>query len=186
MKKFLPLLFILACATLNAQTISSHIPKRATYIVTLNPSTHINNGDLNSVNGLEIFSRNGEYRNNFSYIYGDGGLEPEQKKSFAQLFVDIFFNPKTTGVDTTRKIFIFNETNDSIHYWAYVLPISNSTDFGSYISTHLFTGKPEIAKGSGYSEINQDRMSIGWTNSYAVFCLLILILFLTREMFFRN
>ncbi len=171
MKKFLPLVFILAYAALNAQNSSSHIPKRATYIVTLNPSTHINNGDLKSVNGLEIFSRNGEYRDNFSYIYGDEDLETEQQKSFAQLFVDIFSNPKPTGVDTTRKIFIFNETSDSIHYWAYVLPISNSTDFGTYISTHLFTSKPEIAKGSGYSEINQDRMSIGWTNSYAVILL---------------
>ena len=29
----------------------------------------------------------------------------------------------------------------------------------------------EILKGSGYSEINQDRISIGWTNSYAVILL---------------
>lgn len=171
MKYFLPLFFLLIASSLQAQNISTHIPKRATYIVTLNPSTHVNNGDLKSVNGLEIFSRNGEYGNNFSYIYGDEDLEPERKKSFAQLFVDVFSDPKLTGVDTTRKIFIFNENTDSIHYWAYVLPVSNSSDFGVYVSTHLFSGKPEIQKGSGYSEINEEKISIGWTNSYAVLLL---------------
>jgi hypothetical protein len=171
MKHFLPLAFILISSLLNAQNISTHIPKSSTYIVTLNPSTHINNGDLKSVNGLEIFSRNGEYGSGFSYIYGDNDLAPEQIKSFGQLFVDIFSNPKPTGVDTARKIFIFNETADSIHYWAYLLPISNSSDFGIYISTHLFSGTPEILKGSGYSEIHQDKISIGWTSSYAVILL---------------
>jgi hypothetical protein len=170
MKYFLPF-FILISSALHAQNISTHIPKRSTYIVTLNPSTHVNNGDLKSVNGLEIFSRNGEYGNNFSYIYGDEDLDDDRKKSFAQLFVDVFSDPKQTGVDTTRKIFIFNENTDSIHYWAYVLPISNSSDFGIYISTHLFSGKPEIQKGSGYSEINEEKISIGWTNSYAVILL---------------
>jgi hypothetical protein len=171
MKHFLPLFFLLVTSALQAQNISTHIPKRSTYIVTLNPSTHVNNGDLKSVNGLEIFSRGGEYGNNFSYIYGDEDLDIERKKSFAQLFVDVFSNPKQTGVDTTRKIFIFNENTDSIHYWAYVLPISNSSDFGIYVSTHLYNGTPEIQKGSGYSEINDEKISVGWTNSYAVILL---------------
>ncbi|MDQ3110244.1 MAG: DUF4836 family protein, partial [Bacteroidota bacterium] len=171
MKQFLPFVLVLISSLLNAQNISTHIPKSSTYIVTLNPSTHVNNGDLKSVNGLEIFSRNGDYGNDFSYIYGDNDLAPEQQKSFGQLFVDVFSDPKYTGVDTARKIFIFNETSDSIHYWAYVLPVSNSSDFGIYISTHLFSAKPEILKGSGYSEIHQDRISIGWTNSYAVIIL---------------
>jgi hypothetical protein len=170
--KNLSLLFLLLFSSvLAAQNMSTHIPKASTYIVTLNPSTHVNNGDLKSVNGLEIFSRQGNYGGDFTYLYGDEDLEGDRRTAFGQLFVDVFSAPKLTGVDTTRKIFIFNETSDSIHYWAYILPVSNSADFGTYVSTHLFSTTPAIQKGSGYSEINQERISVGWTNSYAVIVL---------------
>ncbi|HET6993203.1 MAG TPA: hypothetical protein VFJ43_17850, partial [Bacteroidia bacterium] len=33
---------------------------------------------------------------------------------------------------------------------------------------HLFSKKEEINKGSGYSSISADRISIGWTSSYAI------------------
>ncbi|CAN5870622.1 hypothetical protein BH11BAC7_BH11BAC7_14010 [soil metagenome] len=171
MKIFLPFAFLFIFSSIRAQNISTHIPKSSTYIVTLNPSTHVNNGDLKSVDGLELFSRSSEYGNDFSYIYGDQDLSVERQRSFGQLFVDIFSDPKITGIDTTRKIFIFNQATDSIHYWAYVLPISNASDFGIYLSTHLFSDKPEIQKGSGYSEINEEKISIGWTTTYAVILL---------------
>lgn len=154
---------------ISAQDISTHIPRHATYIVTINPSTHVFNGDLKQINTLEMFTRSNDFGSRFDYLYGDEDLDQERQIAFSQLFKDIFSDPKMTGVDTARKFFVFNDTPDSIHYWAYIIPISNSVAFGDYVSTHLFKEKQEIKKGSGYSEINADRISIGWTNTYSVF-----------------
>jgi hypothetical protein len=172
MKKFsLVSLLVFLSAFVQAQNISTHIPRKSTYIVTINPSTHIRNGDFTSVNALNFFSGNEEYGSGYNYIYGSRDLGYERKDSLGNFFKAIFTNPQNTGIDTTRKIFVFNETPDSIHYWAYLFPLNNSSQFGIYVSTHLFSGTPAIQKGSGYSEIHQDRISIGWTNSYAVLLL---------------
>ncbi|MCX6311431.1 MAG: hypothetical protein NT084_07305 [Bacteroidetes bacterium] len=168
--KYIFLLSLFAFSSLlSAQDISTHIPKHSTYIVTINPATHVFNGDMKQVNTLEMFTQSNEYGSKFDYLYGDEDLDWERKNAFAQLFKDIFSNPTITGVDTARKIFIFNDTPDSIHYWAYLLPINNGATFGDYISTHLFSEKKEIKKGSGFSEINAEKISVGWTNSYAIF-----------------
>jgi hypothetical protein len=155
-----------------AQDISTHIPKRSTYIVTINPAKHIANGDAAQVGQLEMFTRTNEYgASGFNYLYGDGDLDEDRRTAFSKLFSDIFSNPQITGIDTTRRIFIFNDTPDSVHYWAYLLPISNGTVFGEYVTSKLFSKKPEVNKGSGFSAVNAERLSIGWTNSYAIILL---------------
>jgi hypothetical protein len=169
MKQLFIFISIFFSSFLSAQDISSHIPKRATYIVTINPAAHVGNGDMKEINNLELFTRNDEAGK--SYLYGDKSLNEDRTKALSDFFRDIFSNPASTGIDTSKKIFIFNDTPDSIHYWAYVLPINNSTTFGDYVTTHLFSKKQTINKGSGFSAVNAERISIGWTNSYAILLL---------------
>ncbi|HET6991179.1 MAG TPA: hypothetical protein VFJ43_07645, partial [Bacteroidia bacterium] len=106
MKNYLLPVFILISFSLFAQDISTHIPKHSTYIITINPSTHVYNGDMKQVNTLDMFTRSNNYGSRFDYLYGDEDLDRERKQSFSQLFTDIFANPQITGVDTTKKIFI--------------------------------------------------------------------------------
>ncbi len=169
MKKFFLVPLFIQTALLSAQDISTHIPQRSTYIVTINPSTHVGNGDLKQLNDLEMFSRNGE--SGTGYLYGASSLDEDRRIALGKLFSDVFSNPASTGIDTARKIFIFNDTPDSIHYWSYLLPLNNSSAFSDYITANLFSKKPEINKGSGFSEVNAEKISIGWTNSYAIILL---------------
>lgn len=172
MKKTLLFLFALIPFLISAQDISTHIPKRSTYVVSINPGAHLSTGDVSQVNQLEMFTRTNEYgRSGFDYLYGDEDLEAERQEAFKKLFTEVFTHPKALGVDSTRKVFIYNDTPDSIHYWAYLIPLSNSSSFGEYVSTKLFEEKQTPNKGSGFSVINAERISIGWTSNYAIIVL---------------
>lgn len=171
MKKLLLLLFLLPAFSF-AQDLSTHIPKRSTYVVAINPAAHLHSGDVSQVGQLEMFTRSNDYgRSGFDYLYGDDGLGETQQAAFRKMFSDIFASPAITGVDSLKKIFIYNDTPDSIHYWAYLVPLNNSKVFGEYVTTKLFTKKPAIDKGSGFSAVNAERFSIGWTDSYAIILL---------------
>ncbi len=174
MKNFLPALFLLLClpfAGLQAQDISTHIPSRATFIITINPAAHVKNGDVLELNQLELFTRTSEFGKSYDFLYGDEDLDEEPRLAFSQLFSDIFSTPQLTGVDTARKMFIFNDEPDSVHYWAYILPLNNSAAFTEYVTTKLFKTKPEVSKGSGFSSVTADRISVGWTKTYAIILL---------------
>lgn len=171
MKKLTALLLFLPFL-LHAQHLSTHIPSRATYIVAINPAAHVGNGDASQVGQLEMFTRTNEFGSSgFNFLYGDEDLSPERQTAFKQLFADIFTKPALTGIDTAGSIFIFQDTPDSIHYWCYLLPLNNSAAFSEYVTTKLFDKKPAVDKGSGFSAVNAERMSIGWTNSYAIILL---------------
>jgi hypothetical protein len=169
MKKFLLLVFIFCSHLIYGQDNSTHVPKHSTYIVTINPASHVYNGDMKQLNSLEMLAQSNTWGSKYDYLYGTEDLDYHQQEAFAQLFRDIFYDSVATGIDTAGKIFIFNDTPDSIHYWSYIFPIKNSAAFGEYISTHLFENKPDIQSGNGYSSISADKISLGWTNSYAIF-----------------
>lgn len=172
MKKALFGFFAILPFLVSAQDISTHIPKRSTYVVSINPAAHVKGGDVSQVNQLEMFTRTNEYgRGGFDYLYGDEDLEDDRKEAFKKLFADVFINPASIGVDSTRKIFIYNDTPDSIHYWSYLVPLNNSAVFGEYVTKKLFSEKQTADKGSGFSFVNAERMAVGWTSNYAIIVL---------------
>jgi Domain of unknown function (DUF4836) len=172
-KKTLLIIFF-SCFTILAfaQNISSHIPKRATYVVAINPATHVGTGDVTQINQMEMFTRNNEYdKQGYNFLYGDEYLDEKRQEAFKGLFKTVFTDPVSIGVDTSRLIFIFTDTPDSVHYWAYLLPLNNGNAFGEYVCNKLYKEKKTADKGSGFSFVNDERLAVGWTNSYAIILL---------------
>ncbi|HEU4718860.1 MAG TPA: hypothetical protein VFU15_13545 [Bacteroidia bacterium] len=172
MKKFFLLFIFLLPAIVFAQDNSGHIPAGSNYIVTINPSAHIGNGDFSALGKLEMFTHSGETdENGNSLFFGDDDLDADRKAAFDGFFTTIFAQPSKAGIDTTKKFFIFFNSPDSVHYWAYVLPLSNADVFGDFMLSSLFSEKPAVDKGSGFSMVNAERLSVGWTGSYAIILL---------------
>ncbi len=163
------LLFVLCFA--HAQNLSNHVPLLSHYIITIAPEVHAANGDIKTINKLEMFTRTDEYGSGYNYLYGDQFLDEKTQLAFRQLFSDMFANTAPTGISMQDRMFIFSNYSDSIEYWAYILPLQNSQQFEDYTTTHLFSEKPTVDNGSGFKSVTADKISIGWTNSYAVILL---------------
>ncbi|MGL4598915.1 MAG: hypothetical protein ACRCYO_15465, partial [Bacteroidia bacterium] len=159
-------LFILCFA--QAQNLSTHVPLLSHYIITIAPEVHAANGDIKTINKLEMFTRTDEYGSGYNYLYGDQFLDEKTQLAFRQMFTDMFANTAATGISNLDRMFIFSNYSDSIEYWAYILPLQDSKAFETYTTTHLFTEQPSIDEGSGFKSVTGDKISIGWTNSYAV------------------
>lgn len=169
MKKLLCGIFALLPLLFFAQDISTHIPKKSTYVVCINPGAHIGSEQVAQVNQLEMFTRTNEFGSDgFDYLYGDEDLDDDRREAFKKLFTAVFTSPKSLGVDSTRKIFIFNDTPDSIRYWSYIIPLSNSKAFDEYICSKLFSEKQTPDRGSGFSFVSAERIGVGWTGNYAI------------------
>jgi len=140
-----------------AQDLSERVPKSSYYVITINPGLHAVNGDLGSIARLEMFAQEG------AAAYGEGSGAP------VRTFVnDVFSKPAETGVDNTKKLFIFREELDTIKHWTYVLPLSNAATFKNYVTGKLFKEAPAVEKGFGYEFFYKNEMGIAWTEGFAL------------------
>jgi hypothetical protein len=156
-------LFAAACllvlANANAQELAERIPKTATMVMTVNPGPHISNGDIASIAKLKMFTGG-------TYMYDDSVMEPARK-----VVTDIFSKPAETGVDQTKKIFLFYDVTDSITGWTYLVPLANGSTFKTYLTTKLFSEAPTVESGFGFEFVHKQNLDIAFTSGFAMIML---------------
>lgn len=146
-------------ATANAQELAERIPKSATMVMTVNPGPHVSNGDIASIAKLKMFTGG-------TYSYDDSVMEPARK-----VVTDIFSKPAETGVDQTKKIFLFYDVTDTIINWTYLVPLANVATFETYITTKLFSEAPTVENGFGFLYVHKQKLDIAFTNGFAMIML---------------
>lgn len=155
-----------------AQDLAIHIPATASYVITLNPGNIAAKGDIKTLSGLEMFSRNGDEQIGSQKL---GGREDEDEKMNERITLflsNIFAKPADMGVKTSDKAYIFSEDFDTLSHWTYLIGLDKPDVMEQYLTGTLFKDKKvSVEKTKDYSRINEKHIAVAWTNNYVVIML---------------